>query len=121
MSQHLVLSIDSNITVANVSALSLVGDGYIPNGAGYFVASLMSIFQLNKAGTDVADGITVALTLSGVGRWYRVKGCSSYWQNYTDFYIDPVTGNDENMGTVVAPLKTWKELRRRWEILLIME
>jgi hypothetical protein len=54
--------------------------------------------------------------LAGIGGdWHTLEGTSDQkWLSQTGWYIDSVTGDDENNGTTLAPLKTAEEIQRRW-------
>lgn len=103
----------NDLAVANLTALGALADGPLADGSPCMVLSLMALWELRKTGTDAADGITIVNTASGVGRWYRVRAYSQYWQKRTTWYVAYTSGNDENPGTLASPIKTLAEWGRR--------
>ena len=103
-------------SVANVAALATVDDTRIPDGSSKTVRTLWDSFTLNKTSVEVADGITIVATMSGTGRWVRDIKPNALWGRQATWFIDPTTGDDENVGLLeAAPLATWAEFRRRTE------
>ena len=103
-------------SVANLAAFASVDDTRIPDGSGKFVRTLLDTFHLDKTSTATVDGITVVATMSGTGRWVRDLQPNATWGSQGTFYVDPVTGSDENTGlTNLVPLATFAEARRRLE------
>jgi hypothetical protein len=99
--------------VANIAALSALNDVAELNGAIRRVVTLLQSFMLDRASTATIDGITVVATLSGVGRWHRILSHVPQWTNQSAWERNFATGNDENPGTVLLPLKTCAEFTRR--------
>jgi hypothetical protein len=88
----------------------------LPDGALVFVQSVKAYFQLDKASTDTADGISIIAAFGG-GRWYRKSAefaGSSPWLSQDIWYIDADNGSDENNGSTAATaLASHAELERR--------
>lgn len=107
------------ISVANLAALALVDPTTATRSTprGVIVLTLPSTqpFMWNPASTLAPDGITTVAAIGG-GNWERQLGPPSPdAQAQTDWFIDPVGGNDENTGlTALTALKTHAELQRRW-------
>jgi len=111
--------VGSRSTIAGEARFSLVAMKVdrLPDGAIVYVQSVKAYFQLDKASTETADGISVVAAFGG-GRWYRkpsdFAGISP-WLQQTTWYVDAVDGDDENTGlTSGVPIKTFAELRRRF-------
>lgn len=101
------------LIVPNGAALMALGDSGMADGTSVFVLSLRAYAALAKDGTADADNITVWDTASGTGKWFRRLGVDEYWKKRPVWVIDPVGGDDENIGVYASPLKTWAELSRR--------
>jgi hypothetical protein len=106
---------DSLVAVPNIAALVALDDTAVDDGGVVSVKSVLDLWMLDK--TDVTtpiDGITSVLPNSGVGRWNRMKLPALFWQLQTTWYIDEITGGDENGGaTALSALATWDEYQRR--------
>lgn len=101
------------LVVDTVSALTTLDDTALQDGVSADVARLLDDFVLDKSSTLVADGVLVVATMSSIGRWVRSCKHNTAWQTVTDWYLDPVLGDDANSGDVANPIATWNELRRR--------
>lgn len=109
-------------TVADRAALlALNVSGYISYVALIYVQSLRDYFQVVPAGGYTADGITLVTLSDGrIGKRLMVR--DPFWiTKQTWWSINTVTGSDWNTGygdTMAAadasPLKSFKELYRRW-------
>lgn len=101
--------------VPNVAALAaLTLESF--DGASIFVLTLKAFWEYVASGADfVVDHITVEETTHGGDtRWVRTVGTSQAWSAQPTWYINAITGEDENVGlTTDTPLKTWSELSRR--------
>lgn len=109
----------------NVAALQAFAVGPVVEGTNAFVRSLYDEFILEKTSTATADtkNFTVVAANTGVaaGRWLRKGLANERWGNRLDvaagnrfqWYIDSVNGDNENVGTLAAPLQTAAELDRR--------
>jgi len=103
-------------SVSNIAAFATVDDTRIPDGSGKFVRTVKDTFHLDKTSAAVVDNITVVATMSGDGRWIRDLQPNAVWGSQATWYVDPLTGNDENTGaTALVPLATFAEARRRLE------
>jgi hypothetical protein len=101
-----------SITLANLTALAAQSHAALPDGTAVRVATLSAEFILRKAGTFVADGMTV-VAASGGGFWVRTDAPSTRWQRQGTWYVAWTTGNDENSGLAGFPVKTVTEVFRR--------
>ena len=100
--------------VANVAALSAIDTSLVPDAYEVRVATTFCPWELRKSSTDTADGITVASTLSGTGRWHRLDIDNDYFATKSAFWIDQAAGSDEALGTSAGvPIRTVTELMRR--------
>jgi hypothetical protein len=104
------------ISVANLTALIAYSTAGLSTGVIAYVSSLKSYFILDLASALTNDGITVVNTAS-TGRWLRMKAAHPYWATQSSWYIDPISGDDENSGaTSMLALATHAELVRRWGV-----
>ncbi len=104
----------SSLTAANITAMSALDDSDLDNGSSAYILSVGDYFILDKTSTLTADAITVAVTLSGTGRWIRQNASSIKWVNQATWYINASSGNDENSGVSSgAALQTHDEFMRR--------
>lgn len=79
------------------------------------VTSLGCLFLAVPLGTSVADGITL-IEGSNV-QWQRIIATSdAKWQLQASWYVNAVSGNDENPGTEALPVRTTDEIQRRWGV-----
>jgi hypothetical protein len=102
-------------SVNTIDEMLIHSDGDVQNGEMVWVRSVASMFsyQLNSGLTP--DGVNVVASAFGPGLWIRQTGSSdSAFLQQDTWFINPVTGNDQNTGlTSATALKTWAELRRR--------
>lgn len=104
---------DALLAVPNIAALIALDTTTIDDGGVVAVKSVMDTWMLDKTSTLAPDGITV-VPASGGGNWLRMEIPSQKWLLQPTFYIDPLTGNDENTGlTAGVPLLTFAEWKRR--------
>lgn len=105
---------NGNLALDNIAALSAVNDVNLNNGAVYFTNDVKDSWRLDKFSISTVDGVTVASTLSGTGRWIRLNQAYPEWAAQSEWHIDPVSGSDTNSGdSLGASLKTWSEINRR--------
>ncbi len=104
----------NNVKFANITELKASNDLLYNNGFVAFVETLKGYFSLDKTSAQTADNISITTTNSGTGRWYRLNVKTGYWNKQSNWYINSVSGNDENDGyTSLTPIKTWSEYTRR--------
>lgn len=82
----------------------------LETGDEVFVRGVNEIYYFDAASALTADGLNV---VNAVGPGQFIRSNSVIVQ--ADWYIDSVAGDDQNAGTVAAPLKTLAELTRRTE------
>jgi hypothetical protein len=102
-------------SVANAAALTALDVTGFPRGTIAFVASFGgSYWSLQPAG-PTPDGSTV-LAASNGGVWTRFGQADVVAAlDVSDWYVDPVAGVDEAVGTSIgAPVKHMAEVMRRW-------
>jgi hypothetical protein len=106
---------DSLVAVPNIAALVALDDTAVDDGGVVAVKSVLDLWMLDKTdATTPIDGITSVLPNSGTGRWNRMKLPALFWQLQATWYIDEITGGDENSGsTALSALATWDEYQRR--------
>ena len=107
------------LTVAGDASYSLkgLGTGKLPDGSLVYVQSLRAYFQLSRTSTQTPDDISIVRAALGAGNWHRRASDfsgPSPWLQQTDWYIDAVSGSDENDGaTAATALATHAEFERR--------
>lgn len=90
-----------------------VGPG-IPDGSIIWVRSVEDLFVLNRTSALTANNITIVDPLVGTGQWIRKEIPSGRWQGQGVWHVNPLIGDDENVGdTALVPLATLAEFRRR--------
>lgn len=105
--------VSSYISVSNLTSLGLLDDTSLPNGCIASVTNLLEIFYLDKVSLLTPDSITIIGANSGSGNWIRLLSNNFTWSLQQSWYIDPVSGNDQNAGVLGQPIKTLKEWHRR--------
>lgn len=102
------------VTVANYAALVALADA---TADLVFVQSTRSIWSAAPTSTLAPVADEIIARVAG-GNWLRTEYSDPLWRTgVNDIYIDPANGaaNDENTGfTPGAPLRTGRELFRRW-------
>ena len=99
-------------TVAALSALDTTALQLV-SGANVRVLSLKAQWDLDLSDTTTpADAITVALA-TPAGRWHRRQTPDPYWQVQAAWFVNSLTGSDENPGTVLLPIRSLSEFVRR--------
>ncbi len=101
--------------VADLTTLAGLDDGGLADYSSAFVASNQAYWILDKTSVATVDNVTVRSTRSGSGRWIRdLRSFAPHWVLRTAWYLDPLTGNDENDGgTSSTALLTLREVARR--------
>lgn len=111
--------VGSRLSIAGTPQFSLaaMGTAKLPDGALVYVQSVKAYFQLDRGSTAAPDGSTVVSAFLGAGNWLRLDwnfAGESPWLSQTDWYIDELTGSDDNDGaTAATALKSPSELQRR--------
>jgi len=101
-------------TTTNLTNLAEIDDKAFPADWVVRVQTLRANFRLIADTTLTADGITVVTAKSRTKQWVREAHIDFVWSKQTEWYIDPINGNDENVGnTTSAALKTLAEWYRR--------
>lgn len=102
----------SGQSVSNLATLSL-----ITNPGTVAIAEVqtnLGLYIFSPTSTTTADGYIVVAPPTGIGRWFRQMSGHRFWQNQLNYFVDPVSGNDENTGLDSShPVKTIKELSYR--------
>ncbi len=100
---------------ATSAALADYDDRLVENGGVVFVESYRDYFQkIVESPAPAAASGTIVPTSTGDGGWYRLGIASPTWASQAAWYIDPLTGDDENDGgTTGTALATWAEFTRR--------
>lgn len=100
--------------VANITALSAIDTDELPDIFEVRVQTTYCPWELRKSSTATVDGITVAATPHGTGRWHRLDIDSDTFSIEPNIYIDEALGSDENDGlTAGTPLASVAEYMRR--------
>ena len=85
----------------------------LADGTIAYVDSVGDCFKLVQD-TLTTDAITVIAASGKAGyQWHRLGILNQNFFSVTNWYVDPVSGNDENTGLVGHALKTYQELSRR--------
>lgn len=102
------------IALADVAALAAYDDSEVDAGGFAYTTTLRSPwFKLVISPAPAGDNITTVATASGDGAWIRIPNPRA-WKEEVVFYIDEVSGDDENDGlTPLTPLASLSELSRR--------
>lgn len=82
----------------------------LQTGDEVFVQGINEVYYYDASSALAADGLNV---VNAVGPGQFIRGSTVIAQ--ASWYVDSVNGNDQNAGTVTAPLKTLAELQKRWE------
>src|SRR4051812_34624685 len=99
---------------ANLAAIKAVDTTNLSNGIEVFIESVKDKYVLEIASTSTVDDIVTVQPSTGPGRWVRQLQSSNEWLIQSTWYINSVSGNDENNGaTSGTALKTHGEFRRR--------
>lgn len=105
----------SNVTAARGMAAQPFSQ--LSNGSSIlWIDSFKDYFRWNATSTSTDDGIQVINpTLNGVnpGRLIRMLVPATEWMQQLLWTVDSVAGNDENIGSAGAPIKTDAERQRR--------
>lgn len=104
-----------NLSVANLTILAAINTTTLANeGETRFVETVKDWYHFDRNETDrTADGIEI-ITATGGGFWVREYILDPYWSFQSNWYIDPINGNDENEGnTLLTAIKTRSEYARR--------
>ena len=107
---------------ATSAALADYDDRLVENGGVVFVESYRDYFQkIVESPAPAAASGTIVPTSTGDGGWYRLGIASPTWGAQATWYIDPLTGDDENDGgTTGTALATWAEFTRRLEAISLV-
>jgi len=98
---------------ANVAALSAFDVTAVADGTVAWVTTLKDFFRLDKTSSATNDTTNFLIVTATTGRWYRAGQPNEEWMLNLAWGIDPTSGNNENVGSVASPLKTFSEWRRR--------
>lgn len=106
------------IELASASRLVDVQTAPLPDSTVFAVRSVQDLFQLIKSPSvelfTAADGITIAQSVANPGQiWVRLGLGSERWRTQPTWFVDPVSGHDENVGSQASPLETFREFSRR--------
>jgi hypothetical protein len=98
---------------ANISELSSIPTSGLLNGSSVFVRTLKDTFSFfGDSSLTVQENVII--TGANGGQWIRANQPSRYWMHQTQYYIDPITGSDEALGTDLQhPIRTHAEFTRR--------
>jgi hypothetical protein len=101
------IGFSSVANLAVLAALTTEASGYV------YVNTLLCFWKRNTTSVLTPDGITIVAAVGG-GNWERIVSTTAFdWLSQAVWYINPVAGNDENIGSVAAPIATFIELNRR--------
>lgn len=104
-------------SVATLAALAALECDDADPGVQCYVASLQAYFTMTAGlALTAVDGITTIAALNRTGYyWIREEAPveNNPWTKIVDWYVNYLTGNDENYGSAALPVKTWSEIARR--------
>lgn len=100
------------IVVPNIAGLVAIPTAGLDDQIRARVKTLDQPFELDKLSTLAPDGITIIPAKDG-GNWLRIEAFSAKWSLQLFWFIDPLSGNDENTGASAFPLKSLAECCRR--------
>ena len=99
--------------VATINDLAALDTALMSDGTTVWVESVRSNFVLEST-VGTPNTITVVAAYGSTKYWYRSTERSITWAKQTTWYVDPITGNDENDGsTTLTALESFDEFRRR--------
>lgn len=107
--------IPGNTIVADLASLAALPDSGDVSDL-VWVDSLLCYWHRNRFSLLASDGITVLPAIGG-GNWERIVSTTAPdWCSQASWGVDPVLGDDENVGTPASPLATFAELDRRLSV-----
>ena len=109
----LTLAASGMIEAANAAALATIPTSTLPLGVLAWIDTYRTWARLDSttnAGALVADEVFAADV--GTRRWVRLETPRGAWREPL-IYCDPTNGNNENPGTLAAPVKDAAEFFRR--------
>lgn len=114
MAFHDVNAVETFLNAGNLQNLRAAEDHRMPNGKMAYVRSVRALFTLDKSSSVSINDQTVVATRSGVGRWIQLGSGSTTEQTQASWFVDSVSGSDENDGlTASTALKSLIALDRR--------
>lgn len=104
--------VPGNTIVADLASLAALPDSGAVSDL-VWVDTLLCYWHRNRFSLLASDGITVLPAIGG-GNWERIVSTTAPdWCSQASWGVDPVLGDDENVGTPASPLATFDELNRR--------
>lgn len=97
-------------TTTGSRPLSGYATALLQTGDEVFVQGINEVYYFDAASALTADGLNV---VNAVGPGQFLRGSTVLAR--LDWYVDFASGNDQNVGSAVSPLKTLEELQKRWE------
>lgn len=108
----------AQVSVSTFAELSQIKDSKMQTGAIAYVGSRKGVFVLDKSSPLSVMTSSVAATKSGVGKWVRSIAPNSHWASQDLWFLDPVSGSDDNDGAASgSAIKTLEELTWRLSFL----
>lgn len=108
----------AQVSVSTFAELSQIRDSKMQTGALAYVGSRKGVFVLDKSSPLSVMTSSVAATKSGVGKWVRSIAPNSHWASQDLWFLDPVSGSDDNDGAASgSAIKTLEELTWRLSFL----
>jgi hypothetical protein len=108
----------AQVSVSTFAELSQIKDSKMQTGALAYVGSRKGVFVLDKSSPLSVMTSSVAATKSGVGKWVRSIAPNSHWASQDLWFLDPVSGSDDNDGAASgSAIKTLEELTWRLSFL----
>ena len=115
---RILVGANAQVSVGTFAELSQIKDSKMETGAIAYVGSRKGVFVLDKSSPLSAMTSSVANTRSGVGKWVRSIAPNSHWASQDLWFLDPVSGSDDNSGAASgSAIKTLEELTWRLSFL----
>lgn len=100
--------------IIGADSLSGVDTTILKTGALMFVSEVRAYYVFLSEDTSVPDDTAIVAPVNGSGRWHRMPSVDSIWSTQSEWYVDPIDGEDANAGdTSASPIQTMGELSRR--------
>lgn len=118
--------VSSNLIFQNVADMAAFDTTGLADGLVGFVRTLRRKFFYSRTSTLPNDPVNfTAVTATGGGAWIDSGDAHDSWQfenvvaSTATWHVDAVNGNNENIGSAAAPIKTFHELNTRFHGLVI--
>jgi hypothetical protein len=105
------------LIVADIAQLAALDGSTLPDGTTVKTLTVDQLFELDKESVAAPNGITVVAAIGG-GNWLRILSPVPRWTSQYTWYVNAVTGNDENDGASPGtPIASLAEIVRRLQVI----